>query len=289
MQEVMASGGALKPSDGWGEPVVSTGFISTLGFSAPSMAGGLGSTCTLGDCAQAIAREIRNDLYIAGAPMRPGRYGWSYCVFHTTTKLMNEEGSSPVLRVLLLTMIIVASSLASASSPRPERITLSVSELERAMNGEVVVHQRDTEGVALAAVAFVRAPPEAVLSAVIDFPPRVAEIDNLVGVEPYSVGGQPAGRWTVDLTFRLINFYVIYQCQMEEYWCSFGLDESEDSDIDFAEGAYSITESDGGSWLEYHSRSIPPPFIPASIRASRRASSTTQMLMGIKNRAEGGT
>jgi len=162
-------------------------------------------------------------------------------------------------------------------------------ELERARSGEVVVHQRDSEGVALAAAVFVQAPPASVLDAVIDFPPRVGEIDNLVGVETYEVGGQPAGRWTVDVVIRLVNFYVIYECHMEEFWCSFDLDESEDSDISRADGAYAVFADGEGSWLEYHSHARPPPFVPAAIRASRREASTAQMLTGIKDRAEGGT
>ena len=155
-----------------------------------------------------------------------------------------------------------------------------------ARSGEVVIEQSDSDGVRLTAAVYVDARPSAVMKAVLDLPPRIAEIDSLEGVEVYSAGMHTAARWRLDATIKTVYFHVIYECDWSENFCSFGLDPSKESDVEQADGAYRVIVDGAGCWLEYHSQTQPHPLLPAQIRKTKRHQTTHQMLMGIKHRAE---
>jgi hypothetical protein len=192
-----------------------------------------------------------------------------------------------VLRFFLLFTVLGGPSLALAAPQEPERVALADSDRVRAEAGDVVVFQSDQEGIVLTAAVYVHASPEAVMEAVMDLPPRVEEIDGLVDVELYTIGGNPAARWKLDAVIKTVFFHVIYECDIEKQFCSFGLDPSRMSDIPQADGAYRVIVDGAGCWLEYHSYTQPHVLIPPPIRRSRRQATTIQMLEGMKARAEG--
>jgi hypothetical protein len=187
---------------------------------------------------------------------------------------------------LVLSGVVWAGPPISRDHPPDPVALLSDSDRQKARSGDVVVYQGLDSIRSLKAVVYVAAKPEAVMSAIKDLPPRVEEIDSLVGVDTYLSGPHIAAKWTVDATVKKVDFYVIYQCFEAEAWCSFALDPTKNSDIPLADGAYVIRAHEDGVWLEYHSETEPPALIPPALREQRRLQSAQQMLAGIKARAE---
>lgn len=193
-----------------------------------------------------------------------------------------------MIRTLLVCTGMSLSAQVRADSELPPRVILSADLQAKAKAGTTVVQQDDSAGIQLTAAVYVHAEADAIMKAIMDLPPRVAEIDGLVGLNVYEVGPHTAAHWQLDAKIKTVDYYVIYECDGSQHYCVFGLDPSKQSEIEQADGAYRVIVEGNGAWLEYHSQTQPHPLMPAQVRKVRREQTTQQMLMGIKLRAESG-
>ena len=191
-----------------------------------------------------------------------------------------------MIRMWLVSIGMILSATAAADTTLPERVPLPKELLNLAKEGTAVVQQDDNDGIQLTAAVYVQAGADAIMKAIMDLPPRVTEIDGLVGLTVYKVGPHTAAHWQLDAKIKTVDYYVIYECNWSQHYCVFGLDPSKQNEIEQADGAYRVIKEEDGSWLEYHSQTQPHPLMPAQIRKVRREQTTQQMLMGIKQRAE---
>ena len=176
----------------------------------------------------------------------------------------------------------------SADTGIPSEIELNSEQRQKALSGEVVVQQVEDTDVHLMASVYVQASPDVVMKAVMDLPPRLNEVENLESLEPYDVGRHIAARWTINVVVTSVQFFVIYECDWEAFYCNYALDPSKENQVPASKGSYRVRAEGQGSWLEYHSYTTPAGWIPAPLRRTKSEASARQMLGGMKKRAESG-
>lgn len=185
---------------------------------------------------------------------------------------------------LFLGLAVSNSSHAMAPPPQP----LSVSEEETTLlsQGEVVIRYGGP-GKETVAIVDVAAPPEKVMRAVIDLPPRKNEISSLLGLEIYlNEPGKLGARWLAGMGPIEITFNILYEYDLEKGWCTYTLDTSKENDLEYSRGSYQVYAVPGGSRLIYRATAGSSTPLPDWMRKRTAYTSATEMVGGMKKRAE---
>lgn len=176
-------------------------------------------------------------------------------------------------------------SAAWALPPAPAPLALTAEEEATLDRGELVF--RDTGAGESIAVIDVSAPPERVMSAVMDLGPRVQDVSSLLAFEQYQDSpGKKAARWELGASIYSATFHVSYEYDLSKGWCVFTLDTSKENDINSTDGSYQVYASDGGSRLVYRSAQQ-NSILPSWLMQRFAREGATQMLEGMKRRAGG--
>jgi len=177
------------------------------------------------------------------------------------------------------------SSTAAALPPPPSPISLSASEESVVSSGQVMVRYGG-DARQTVAVVDVKAPPTAVMKAVMDLPARIHDIDSLTAVDIYAnSGGKVKAKWTMSIAMVNVDFHIAYDCAMEAGWCVYTLDDSKNNDLESSNGSYQAYPHADGTRLVYRTDSLAAG-APEWVRRKLADSAAKEMLGGMKARAE---
>jgi hypothetical protein len=152
--------------------------------------------------------------------------------------------------------------------------------------GEVVIRYGGP-GKETVAIVDVAAPPEKVIRAVIDLPPRKNEISNLLGLDIYlDQPGKLGARWLAGMGPIEITFNILYEYDLAKGWCTYALDTSKTNDLEYSRGSYQVYAIPGGSRLIYRASAGSSTPLPDWMRKRTAYTSAREMVGGMKKRAE---
>jgi hypothetical protein len=170
-----------------------------------------------------------------------------------------------------------------ALPPAPPAPSLTPAEEMRLAAREIVAR---ADAHAALVVVDVRAPPSAVMDAILDLKARVKEIDGLRGIEVYDERpGTIAARWEAGFTTFDSVFHIVYEYDRANGWCAYHLDDTRPNDIGPVTGSYQVLMTPTGSRLVYRSESQGGK-VPGWVRKRAETHSSEQLLAGIRARAE---
>ncbi len=177
------------------------------------------------------------------------------------------------------------SSAAMAVPAVPPAPVVSAEEASVMARGEVAF--RYPGPFTILSMVEVDAPPDKVIEAVIDLPPRIAENRGLISYHPYADRpGYKAAKWEVGVSVYTLWLNLEYVWDTEEGWCSYGLDETKSSDMQKSEGWYRAVPYGTGSRLFYLGSAQGNYYVPEWLRKRASTSATVDLMMGMKHRAE---
>ncbi len=181
--------------------------------------------------------------------------------------------------------LVAYAFLLGVSATPPAPVAVSTEESALLQSGGVVVRYGGDRAQTVAMVD-VRATPERVMAAVMDLPARVQDIGALSGVETYNaVGDDISAKWTMNISMVSVVFHIQYDCEMAKYYCLYTLDSTKPNDIESSNGSYQAYAIESGSRLVYRTDSMAAG-APEWLRKRLASSSATEMLLGMKARAE---
>ncbi len=194
----------------------------------------------------------------------------------------------------LITLLwLLAAPVARGALPgAPEVVVLTADETATLSAEGFVARVEDTElGARTTALVEVAAPPSAVLDAVLDFAPRVAEIGSLKAAsvyfhDPRATPEQLKAQFVLSIMGRTVTFHTHYVIDRAGGWCSYVLDPERENDLAYVDGAYRAVPTEGGTRLEYRSTTQAGVSVPLWVRRWLVTGSLKDQLMGIKSRAE---
>lgn len=190
----------------------------------------------------------------------------------------------PVLAASSL-ILALSAPVANAMPPAPGPIVLSPEEASLVAKGDVMVRYGG-DARQTVAVVDVAATPDAVMSAVMDLPARVRDIDSLTAVDIYSTSSsQVKAQWTMSFAMINVNFHIAYDCAMSAGWCVYSLDSTRENDLDSSNGSYQAYPHGSGTRLVYRTDSLAAG-APEWVRKKLAGSAAKEMLGGMKTRAE---
>jgi hypothetical protein len=170
--------------------------------------------------------------------------------------------------------------------PPPAPLTIAAAELTELGEREVVVRYPGP-GKETTAIIDIAAPVAAVMTAVLDLPPRESEIGGIKSLDVYEQSpGQMSARWEVGLAFISAVFHIDYRFDVAQGWCVYALDTTKENTIESTQGSYQVYATDGGSRMIYRSLSVGSSGTPDWIRKKLAYSSARELLSGIRSRAE---
>jgi len=185
----------------------------------------------------------------------------------------------------MLSTMLALGSMAWALPPAPAPLTISAEETAALSAGEVVF--RDGAAGTRVAVLDVEAPPAAVMSAVMDLSPRVADIGALLSMDEYlDAPGRKGARWELGASVYSATFHVLYEYDAAQGWCVYTLDASKENDIKSTDGSYQVYAVDGGSRLVYRSQQT-SSILPSWLMQKFAHDGAVELLTGIRARAGG--
>lgn len=186
---------------------------------------------------------------------------------------------------LALALLLPVSAVAA-----PPTYTLTRDEAAALDEGEIVVRRQESGAVTGAiGIVQVAASPRIVLEEVMNLEARVSEVGSLRSVELYSEEGLPGPigvRWTLSVLGISVVFHLLYDCHLDEGYCSFWLDPTQPNDVEAAEGHYLVTPRGEGTRLVYANRTDTGRSVPGWLRRWLAGRSLRQQVDGIRKRAE---
>jgi hypothetical protein len=191
------------------------------------------------------------------------------------------------LGAALLSLSLGASSPALALPAPPKPVTANAEELAQLQAGEVVVRYGGPGGETVAFVD-VAAPPDKVMQAVLDLPPRKKEVSGLKVLEIYRrEPGLTGARWEAGMGPYTLSFHVLYEYDLAAGWCVYSLDTSKPNDLNSTAGSYqAYATSPGHSRLVYRAKADASSPLPDWAKKRVAYSSAVEMVGGMKRRAE---
>lgn len=183
---------------------------------------------------------------------------------------------------LLLTSAIAA----------PPVTTLTDDERTRLRAGEVVVRAViGTSGAESTGIALVHADPSAIWKAVLDFPARIPESENLDTVTEYDRKGPRD--WSVNFGLNIFGvggeLNLVNHCDDSGRWCSFDLDPARQSMMSVANGYYRVDPLEGAQLLTYFAVSKPRFYAPGFVQRLIAERDMEHMMGCLRARSEGKT
>lgn len=177
------------------------------------------------------------------------------------------------------------SALALPAPPKP--VTANAEELAQLQAGQVVVRYGGPTGETVAFVD-VAAPPDKVMAAVLDLPPRKKEVSGLKVLEIYRrEPGLTGARWEAGMGPYTLSFHVLYEYDISAGWCVYSLDKSKPNDLNSTAGSYqAYATSPGHSRLVYRAKADASSPLPDWAKKRVAYSSAVEMVTGMKRRAE---
>lgn len=183
--------------------------------------------------------------------------------------------------------LVFASSPLWAMSPPPAAPVMTPAEEVQLAAGEVVVRYQGLPGGGTLAVVDVSASPQATFAAVVDLEARVADIGALKSVEVYERSPRTlAATWELGIAVYSITFSVRYEVDHAAGWCVYDLDGSKENGVSFARGSYQVLPREGGSRILYRAEADAEQKGPDWVRKKLAYGSSTELLLGMKRRAE---
>ena len=182
-------------------------------------------------------------------------------------------------------MLLIAEALAAS----PGVPALSEEERARLEAGEVVV-QTDLGGerTVSTGVVRVRATPDRVWPAVLDFQARIPENASLKQVTEYRRDGPED--WFIAFDMNVFGIKAVvhdhWQCELARNVCSWALDPSVSSDLALNEGFMYVDPRPSDSLLVFHSELVAKMWAPGWIRRWLAEDSMENVLDHIRVRAE---
>ncbi|MDP6933178.1 MAG: SRPBCC family protein [Myxococcota bacterium] len=200
------------------------------------------------------------------------------------------SGSIPILSGLLAGMLLTGVDRVRPGHPSPPDPPVMTAEQEAILDrGEVVMlgGLQEQSGW-LTAVLDVAASPDDTFDAVMDIKARKPDLERIKTIEVYLHQTDRLGVfYEADVPFYEVSWNVLYELTSSVYWCTFALDPDRDNGIDQATGSYHVVPVDGGSRLIYRSAAAGVfPAAPEWLRTRLAASAATELLLGIRRRAE---
>jgi hypothetical protein len=191
------------------------------------------------------------------------------------------------LGAALLSLSLGASSPAQALPAPPKPVTANAEELAQLQAGQVVVRYGGSSGETVAFVD-VAAPPDKVMQAVLDLPPRKKEVSGLKVLEIYRrEPGLTGARWEAGMGPYTLSFHVLYEYDLAAGWCVYSLDTSKPNDLNSTAGSYqAYATSPGHSRLVYRAKADASSPLPDWAKKRVAYSSAVEMVGGMKRRAE---
>ncbi len=184
-----------------------------------------------------------------------------------------------------LGLALLTSHAAVAGPPAP--VSLSTAEEAVLAKGEVAIRYAPPPGDGTLAVVDVAATPEATMDAVLDLQARVSDIGALKKVDIYEQNASRIGAtWELGIAVYTITFSIAYDVDRTAGWCSYTLDGSKENDIGFSEGSYQVYPQGSGTRLVYRAAADADQKGPEWIRKKLAYDSASEMLGGMKRRAE---
>lgn len=190
-----------------------------------------------------------------------------------------------------LLLLASLSGPAAALPAPPERTMLTSAEQALVAKGEVALRsgKQNSDGMTLAIIDL-RATPAAVIDAVVDLMPRVAENSLIDRAAYYREERDPAGtgwlgiQWFVGGLGITKAFHVLYEYDRNQGYCVYSLDGSKPNEISAAQGSYYAYPSSGGSRLEY--RASADAGGGSWLRSQVEGAALREQLLGIQARAQ---
>jgi hypothetical protein len=187
-------------------------------------------------------------------------------------------------------------ALAGSPGAPPAEIVLSEKdEAELAARGFVSMLVQTEAGGVTTAVVDSTASPSRAFAAVIDLPPRAAEVGSIEKVDVYLHKPPTAtecehigARFELSVVGRTIVFHTLYDIDRERTWTTFTLDTSKENDIASASGSYHVYAKGSGSRIVYRTAADSDSAVPAWLKKWLTTSSLREQLEGIRARAETG-
>lgn len=176
----------------------------------------------------------------------------------------------------------------AAAEPTP--VDLSAEE-EKLLDGrEIVIREEGSDsGGFVVGILDVKAPPEKVWAAILDFNARVDDVRSLTKVEIYEQSSEPemlGVKWVLSVLMQEIVFHIKYEVDRESGWCRYVLDTSKSNDIVSSEGSYQVLSQGTSSRFIYRSRSDSGRRMPGWVRRWLAVDSLRDQMNGIRKRAE---
>jgi len=185
-----------------------------------------------------------------------------------------------------LTLGWASSNPSYAMAPPPPPLSVSAEETALLSQGEVVIRYGGP-GKETIAIVDVDAPPEKVMQAVIDLPPRKNEISSLIGLDIYlNQPGKLGARWLAGMGPIEITFNILYEYDLAKGWCTYTLDNSKENDLEYSRGSYQVYAIPSGTRLIYRATAGSSTPVPDWMRKRTAYTSAREMVGGMKKRAE---
>lgn len=186
-----------------------------------------------------------------------------------------------------MSLLPAAILLLTALAPPPAPLTLTPAEEQAVEAGEIVVREGATEGDPITGLAYVAAPPQAVIDQVVNLTARQQEVGAIQSLEMYlQEPGRIGARWEVGMMGLSTHFHVIYEFDRELGWCTFVPDESRENGIDTDPGSYQAIPHGDGSLLIYRAGGQGNSAAPDWLRSALQSRSLKEQMGGIRARAE---
>jgi len=174
----------------------------------------------------------------------------------------------------------------------PPTTALTDDERTRLRTGEVVVRAViGGTGAESTGIVLVHAPPDAVWKAVLDFPARIPESENLETVTEYD--RKSPQDWSVNFGLNIVGvggeLNLIMHCDPSQRWCSFDLDPARDNMMSVANGYYRVDPLEDGQLLTYFAISKPRFYAPGFVQRLIAERDMEHMMGCLRARSEGKT